>query len=669
MDSQAESVGSGSTVNNVFQLKDLPIESQVEDDSNHDSSESESGKSMNESSDGESNRNKRQRRKKKKNTMGDSITRFEDNSIIGVHMKRYVDAKALFEQTHYRIKNPEGVARFDPTNVDSFMFYPDSQIRAATTNWTIGVKRKSFIAMWLKDNTAQCRKTYGFYPPPMTTPPDTLNIWCGFKYDKGAFASISMEDIFGGYVDYAPNLDIDDIMTNPAPNLWDMVKVIVWNLASQYAPHYWAILQCIGHIILCPGELNQRVITMQGPEGVGKTFIWLDLCTRLFGERHVISSSNPSESVLGRFNSAIMGTLLLVLSEVGENDVKSLGHRLKELATDKRISVEKKGRDAFVIDNNIRVVIATNSEELNILNLGSRRDQTIKANDYLAGNVTWWTLANDLLDNPMELKCVYEALKAVPFASKFSRLRVTANPNFRHDVSTTWTPLVPLFTMLFMPLNEYFSDIEIANDLNIQYGTEGVSRGVSIHCTYRCDATTLYLMYERYIKVRQPGDMILTQRKIEGLLQSFLGQCKVKGESFQGLAKIQKNAKLKMKHGDQVRHKHVTYFYEFHRGLFVHSLHVAKSEGKLVEFMGILETLQHSNNEEEEDEEEKQMEPNESTVVMGNKPKINELEKMFNGLNAEIARMEEELAEAQRIHEQRQMSELSRRVHTIYMQS
>jgi hypothetical protein len=113
------------------------------------------------------------------------------------------------------------------------------------------------------------------------------------------------------------------------------------------------------HIFQHPGQKCGTSVALRGKMGVGKTKVGEVLGT-LLGV-HYKPVSDP-RYVTGRFNSHMVSLLLLHADEgFWAGDKKAEG-KLKDLVTGKKHPIEFKGREAFWIDNHVRLLVTGNPD-------------------------------------------------------------------------------------------------------------------------------------------------------------------------------------------------------------------------------------------------------------------------------------------------------------------
>jgi hypothetical protein len=120
------------------------------------------------------------------------------------------------------------------------------------------------------------------------------------------------------------------------------------------------------------------VVALQGKQGTGKGMLW-----REFGalfEPHYVHVTHQRHFT-GHFNSLMEGCLFMFVDEAyWAGDKVNLGY-VKSLITDPELIIERKGKDAFQLNNYIRIGISSNEDWVVPVELDDRRYCVIHVSD------------------------------------------------------------------------------------------------------------------------------------------------------------------------------------------------------------------------------------------------------------------------------------------------
>jgi len=205
-------------------------------------------------------------------------------------------------------------------------------------------KTLSIAKEWMK---APERREFSdiVFSPGQETPSDVYNLWSGF----------AVEPIQGNW------------------NLYrDHIKNVIAG-GNNYT-FKW-IMSWMARIIQDPGGHRPGTsIVLRGGQGTGKG-CFASIFGRLLG-RHFLQINNQHQ-LIGRFNSHLQNIILLFVDEGFWGGNKAGEGVIKGLVTEKHLTIENKGENAYTIDNHLNLIMASNSEWVVPSGLDERRFFTI----------------------------------------------------------------------------------------------------------------------------------------------------------------------------------------------------------------------------------------------------------------------------------------------------
>ncbi|HYE37515.1 DUF5906 domain-containing protein [Methylocaldum sp.] len=183
--------------------------------------------------------------------------------------------------------------------------------------------------------------------------PENLNLWRGFAVkpksgDCGFFWELTFESICAGNDTF-----------------------------FDYSRKYLA------HGVQKPWELPGVAVVLRGGQGIGKNS-YVDHYGRLFGP-HFTTLSDMGR-LLGRFNSALAGKVVIHLVEAVWGGDRAAEGKLKSLITDGRQMIERKGREPVEISNFARLFLSSNEQWCAPVGLDDRRYLILDAKDTYRNN-------------------------------------------------------------------------------------------------------------------------------------------------------------------------------------------------------------------------------------------------------------------------------------------
>jgi len=199
---------------------------------------------------------------------------------------------------------------------------------------------RSYADIWLD---WQGRRQYQglCFKPELEANNNYFNLWRGFSREAVAFdeATPSAKLGFEMFIDHAKtNVCEDD------------EKLFTWLMG------YFA------HLIQKPYEKPQVTLVFRGQKGVGKNVI-VDRVGELLGSGHYLVA-HDGRYLTSNFNGHLDSCLCLVLDEAFWSGDKKAEGKLKGLSTSPTVLIERKGKEPYMVDNYVRLIIIGNEEWL-----------------------------------------------------------------------------------------------------------------------------------------------------------------------------------------------------------------------------------------------------------------------------------------------------------------
>jgi len=138
--------------------------------------------------------------------------------------------------------------------------------------------------------------------------------------------------------------------------LQDYVLNVIANGDVELADY---ITKWVAIMVQKPNQPGQTVLVIKSIEGTGKTLFFSQTIGSFFGRAFFETASG--EQVFGKFNNAAAEAVFINLNEAVWGGDKTAEGRMKQLATDQHITVEKKFHDAQQAINFAHVVITSNN--------------------------------------------------------------------------------------------------------------------------------------------------------------------------------------------------------------------------------------------------------------------------------------------------------------------
>jgi len=256
----------------------------------------------------------------------------------------YLELKSKFELNCFRLENPFNFVYLDGDK--NIQLFNNEKLK----NWTMkdyGVKiqdpendkdLKYFVDVWLSDPNQKTYNKIVFDPSFKSV--NCFNYFSGFKYTEGEQA----------------------LLNNPFLNL--LKRLCNDNKTYDY------FVDWIAHIIQRPfKKTNIAIILYSNVKGVGKNCI-VDGITKLL--KGYAAHVETIEDITKNFNSHLVNKLFIYGDEI-KASTKCISDKLKQVITRPSQNMEKKGKDAFEIEDYTNWLFTTNNRDAFKVEQGDRR--------------------------------------------------------------------------------------------------------------------------------------------------------------------------------------------------------------------------------------------------------------------------------------------------------
>ena len=204
------------------------------------------------------------------------------------------------------------------------------------------------------------------YPPLAVTPKGRLNIWQGFgvKPTKLSPAELIEDEQLALYM-----VHIRDV------------------ICAGDERNYKYLVGYIAHMVQNPSDKPSVAVILKAGQGVGKGTFMAPLIT-IMGA-HGLATTN-SKDVVGRFNAALESKSLVFFDEAFAGS-KQASDMLKGLISENYMRVERKGIDSIRVPNKMRIFMASNSENIVVVESDDRRYFFLSVSEHVKQDKTYFS--------------------------------------------------------------------------------------------------------------------------------------------------------------------------------------------------------------------------------------------------------------------------------------
>ena len=195
-----------------------------------------------------------------------------------------------------------------------------------------------------------------------------------------------------GYFNLYKGLGVEAIKGDPALFLTFIEAVICKNDSTNFQ----YLIAWMAHLVQKPEEKVGVAVIIRGLKGTGKGK-FLQQFGSLFGS-HFMEVAN-GEHIVGKFNAHLSHLLLLGADEAYWNgDTKAEGV-LKNLVTEPKITIERKGIDSVSMDSFMRIVLTTNNDYVVPASGDERRWFVLDIADTYKGDYAYFKAIDEHMDS------------------------------------------------------------------------------------------------------------------------------------------------------------------------------------------------------------------------------------------------------------------------------
>jgi hypothetical protein len=251
-------------------------------------------------------------------------------------------------------------------------------------------KQICFIERWIHDHNIRKYQRLELAPPPAVVDKYTYNTWDNFEGERCC---------------HLTNRPID--VNSKECQLF--IKFFQELLVKEEYAEY--LLDWMARIIQKPNDKTRvAIILYSSPNGTGKSSV-SQLLRALVGDDKHYSTAQPEHFIYGKFNSGLHNKYVVSIDEAQAKTSFANDDVLKEMITQKKITIKKEGLIPFETKCVMNVIIETNKG--NSVNIGpeSRRYVPFDCSTHRKGDTAFWDEFYRLLEDKHTIAELYTFFK------------------------------------------------------------------------------------------------------------------------------------------------------------------------------------------------------------------------------------------------------------------
>jgi hypothetical protein len=147
------------------------------------------------------------------------------------------------------------------------------------------------------------------------------------------------------------------------------------------------LMKWVASLIQNPQQKGAHIV-ISGQTGTGKNSL-TELLKKIIGG-NTLETTDPKRDVWGPFNLMMAGANLVILNEISQADAYQAEGKIKGLITDKKLSINGKGSNQFVMDSFHRFITLSNKDEPMKTSKQDRRNMITEMSPELREDEKFW---------------------------------------------------------------------------------------------------------------------------------------------------------------------------------------------------------------------------------------------------------------------------------------
>ncbi len=262
------------------------------------------------------------------------------------------------------------------------------------------IEEHNFVAKWLKTPTIRKYDDVQIYPPGgQVCPPNHYNMWVPFDAEN---------------IKYEHDQEAIDMFLNHLKILCGHDETI-----------YEYTLLWIGQMFQHPGRKPGTMPIFTSKEGAGKgSFMYV--LERMIGKARVVETANAND-LLGTFNGLVADAFLISVNELSKSQIGKEGGKLKEMITDRKISINAKYQAHRLMNSFHRLIGFTNKGNPIHIEDETRRLYVVRCSDELCFNTAYFNAFYAKMGGNDAIASVFNYFMSIPDIQRFYDMKLPAS--------------------------------------------------------------------------------------------------------------------------------------------------------------------------------------------------------------------------------------------------
>lgn len=293
----------------------------------------------------------------------------------------YDSWKEEFEKTHYIITNPLIYAWISPDGESQYF-----QL-SKFVNEVCAEENKDYVKDWIADPSKKKYIREVFHPPPVNTSDAYKNLFTGLAAES-----------------------LEEVPEDKVLSLTNRVRHQLYVLSGGSRESYVYLIKYLALRVQKPGLLPKVSLAFRSIQGTGKDSFFAFIGEKIIGTQYYVQAPQAADLFSDRHSKSIIHKLLVVVSEVSRNDLKSVMNQMKSFITAPHVSYRPLYCPPMKSDNFAAVVLFGQDQQFLQIESDDRRFAVFSTLAQFANNEEHFRPLHQDYQNPQVARAFYQYL-------------------------------------------------------------------------------------------------------------------------------------------------------------------------------------------------------------------------------------------------------------------